>query len=694
MHSLWNDADARALVDRLSARFGEDVALRVYTSRLLGQDPTLVLHGGGNTSVKGTAREITGEDVPVLYVKGSGWDLATIEPEGFPACRLGPLLRCLSLETLSDEGMVKALRSQMLDPSSPTPSVEALLHAFIPGRFVDHTHANAVLALVDQPDGMDRARDVWGDALIIVPYVMPGFVLARQIAGLGKAVHEKQLLVLNRHGIFTWGETARESYERMIEAVSAAEAYVSKARARAAVPATGARPDAADARRRLRRWLTPVLRGALARAEGGGRFVVTWRDDPAIEQLLQRPDGPEIARVGTITPDHVLRTKPIPMWLGDLPDPEIDHHALHTRVEAELGRYREWYAAYFDENAERSPVPLTRLDPLPRVFLVPGAGAACIGKTAGDAAIVGDLYAHTAQVILAATAIGKYQPVSHADLFDVEYWSLEQAKLKVLATPGGPLARRIALVTGAARGIGLATAEHFLSLGAHVFLSDADPETLEKAAKALAKKYSGRVAHGACDVTIAERCHRLVGDVVERFGGLDLVVSNAGNAPSGLLHTEIGEGELERSLRLNLMGHQHVAHAACHVFLAQDIGGCLLFNASKSAFNPGKEFGPYAVPKAALVALMRQYAVDLGGNGIRSNAVNADRIRTALFDGIIEARAKARGVSPDEYFKDNLLRRETTAEDVARAFGHLATAEATTGSVLTVDGGNAAAFPR
>lgn len=692
MKSLWVDAEARKAIDEYSPRWGEDVALRVYTSRLLGRDPTLVLHGGGNTSVKSTAREITGRDVPVLYVKGSGWDLATIEPEGFPACRLAPLLECLSLEKLSDEDMVKALRSQMLDPSSPTPSVEALLHAFIPGKFVDHTHANAVLALVDQPDGMERAREVWGDALIVVPYVMPGFVLARQIAGLGQAVHEKQLLVLNRHGIFTWGETAKESYERMIEAVSAAEAYVAKAVAGVAAPPAKAPP--ADARRRLRRWLTPVLRGALARAEGGGRFVVTWRDDDAIEALLQRPDGPAIARVGTITPDHVLRTKPIPMWLADLPDPESAHHALHGRIESELARYRDWYQSYFDENATRSAHPLTPLDPLPRVILVPGAGAACIGKTVSDAKIVGDVYAHTARVILDATAVGRYQPVSLADLFDVEYWSLEQAKLKVQKAEGGPLARKIALVTGAARGIGLTTAEHFLALGAHVVLSDADPESLEKAEKALAKKYGGRVRHVACDVTDAARCHRLVGDVVEIFGGLDVVVSNAGNAPSGLLHTEVGEGELERSLRLNLMGHQHVAHAASQVFLAQNIGGCLLFNASKSAFNPGKEFGPYAVPKAALVALMKQYAVDLGAQGIRSNAVNADRIRTALFDGIIEARARARGVSPDEYFRDNLLHRETSAGDVARAFAYLATAEATTGSIVTVDGGNAAAFPR
>jgi rhamnose utilization protein RhaD (predicted bifunctional aldolase and dehydrogenase)/NAD(P)-dependent dehydrogenase (short-subunit alcohol dehydrogenase family) len=654
-----------------------------------------VLHGGGNTSVKSKAREITGEETKVLYVKGSGWDLATIEPEGFPACRLAPLLACLKLDALSDGDMVKALRSQMLDPSSPTPSVEALLHAFIPGKFVDHTHANAVLTLVDQPNGMERARDVWGDSLIIVPYVMPGFSLARQIAALGKAVQEKQLLVLDRHGIFTWAETARESYERMITAVSMAEDYVSK-QARVAVPASASSAAAsnADARRRFRRWLTPVLRGALARSNEGGSFIVAWRDDPRIDRLLEHPESALISQIGPITPDHVLRTKPFPAWIAGLPDPEQSHHALHTRLESELVRYRDEYTAYFDENAARSDVTLTRLDPLPRVFLFPGAGAAFIGKTLDEANVVADVYAHTAGVIVDATALGQYRPVSRADLFDVEYWSLEQAKLKVQKTAGGPLARRIALVTGAARGIGHAAAEHFLSLGAHVVLSDLDHDGLDRAGKELTAKYGARVAWHPVDVTNAEQCHRLVDSVVLQFGGLDIVVSNAGNAPSGLLHTEMGENELRRSLDLNLMGHQHVAHAASHVFIAQNTGGCLLFNASKSAFNPGKEFGPYAIAKAALVALMRQYAIDLAGHGVRSNAVNADRIRTKLFDGIIEARARARGVTPDEYFSDNLLHRETTAGDVARAFAYLATAEATTGAVVTVDGGNAAAFPR
>jgi rhamnose utilization protein RhaD (predicted bifunctional aldolase and dehydrogenase)/NAD(P)-dependent dehydrogenase (short-subunit alcohol dehydrogenase family) len=688
MRSRFTDADAAEAVARWGPRFGEELALRVYTSRLLGQEPSLVLHGGGNTSVKGAAREITGEETRVLYVKGSGWDLATIEPEGFPACRIQALLRCLGLESMSDDDMVRALRSQMLDPGSPTPSVEALLHAYLPGRFVDHTHADAVLAVVDQPDAARRAADVWGERSILLPYVMPGFVLARRVAELGERVRRADVLVLDKHGIFTWGETARESYERMIDAVTKAEEYVS--RARASVP--GASPPLlTDDALRRRSAITPVLRGALARAADGGRFIGRWRDEPEILALCARPDAAEVSRIGTMTPDHVIRTKPVPLWLSDVPRDAGD---ARKKIESELESYGRWYARYFEENRVRYAEGLTRLDRLPRIVLVPGFGAFSLGKTIDDARIAGDIYAHTASVISDAMALGRYQPVSMPDLFDVEYWSLEQAKLKQKKAPGGALATRVALVTGAARGIGRATAGHFLDAGAHVVVSDANDENLQSATKELEKKYGARVAAVRADVTQGSDVRALVRATVDAFGGLDLVVSNAGNAPSGLLHTDAGEEALRRSLELNFLSHQLVAHAAAEVMLAQGTGGCLLFNASKSAFNPGRDFGPYAVPKAAVVALMRQYAVDLGAQGIRSNAVNADRIHTALFDGIVEARAKARGVSPDEYFRDNLLHRETTADDVARAFVYLATAEATTGAVVTVDGGNAAAFPR
>ncbi len=686
MQSRYVDADARAAVERWGAH-GEDLALRVYTSRLLGQDASLVLHGGGNTSVKSTLREITGEETQVLYVKGSGWDLANIEPSGFPACRMAPLLRCARLERLSDEDMVKALRSQMLDPSSPTPSVEALLHALLPGKFVDHTHADAVLAIVDQPDSALLAKDVWGAHVLLLPYVMPGFVLARRVAELGDRVNSGNVLVLERHGIFTWGETARESYGHMIEAVSRAEHHVARARTRTTNVGMPGEPS----RRERQRRLGPIVRGALQRANDGARFILDWRDEPEILELLSRPDAHDLTQIGPMTPDHVLRTKPVPAWLGQISE---NDERTRAEVEGEFARFGAAYVAYFDANTSRSSARLTRLDRLPRILLVPGLGALTIGRTLDEAKIAGDIYVHTAGVILDAMSIGRYEPVSLANLFDVEYWSLEQAKIKVARAPGGSLSRHIALVTGAGRGIGRATAAHFVELGAHVVISDADTAALDETLVVLGKRAGTRLATLAADVTNPSDVRRMIDECVARFGGLDVVVSNAGNAPSGQLQTEAGENALLRSLQLNLLSHQYVARAASEVFLAQGIGGCLLFNASKSAFNPGKDFGPYAVPKAGVIALMRQYAVDLGSHGIRANAVNADRIRTALFDGIVESRARARGVSPAEYFRGNLLGRETTAQDVAEAFGWLATADATTGAVVTVDGGNPAAFPR
>jgi rhamnose utilization protein RhaD (predicted bifunctional aldolase and dehydrogenase)/NAD(P)-dependent dehydrogenase (short-subunit alcohol dehydrogenase family) len=681
MESRYDEAEAGRFIERYAARWGPELALRVYTSRLLGQDGSLVLHGGGNTSVKGRAQEITGQEVDVLWVKGSGWDLAQIEPEGFPACRLEPLLRGCRLAALSDEDMVKLLRSQMLDPGSPTPSVEALLHAFLPARFVDHTHADAVLAVVDQPDSEAHVREIWGDRALFVPYVMPGFVLARRIAELGGELGARHVMVLDKHGIFTWGETARESYERMIEAVSEAERYIA---GRPIITASTAAALDAGERRHRQRALAPKIRGALGRASDGQRFLLSWRDDAPILALLARADAKRWTSIGTATPDHVIRTKPVPLFLQ-----------FEDDIDAALQAYARWYDGYFERGAKARARGVVRLDRLPRVVLVPGLGALTLGKTLADARVAGDIQAHTEQIILDALAVGEYRPVSELDLFDVEYWSLEQAKLKHGALAPAPLERRIALVTGAARGIGRATAVELLRLGAHVLLADRDAEPLEHARAELAARYGSRVAAQPADVTRDADVAALLAAAVDAFGGLDIVVSNAGAAPSGLLHTEAGEQELLRSLDVNLLAHQKLSRAAVEILVTQGLGGCLLYNASKSAFNQGPEFGPYAIAKAALVALMRQYAVDLGRHGIRANAINADRIRTNLFGGgVLEARAKARGISPDEYFRDNLLHRETTAEDVARVFGWLACAEATTGSVVTVDGGNAAAFVR
>ncbi len=689
MQSRWNDADAARAVAERKPEVSEALALRTYSARLLGADPSLVLHGGGNTSVKAQAQTVLGESVDVLHIKGSGWDLATIEPPGHPAVRLAPLMRLLELPSMTDEQMVNELRLALLDASAPTPSVETLLHAALPATFIDHTHADALLAVVDQERARAISEEIFGARLLFIPYVMPGFGLARacKVAWdeAARAGRSPTVMVLERHGIFTFGATAKESYERMIEAVTACERYAAARaketpRARTAALAGAVVADA-----------LAIVRGALARAADDPverAPIVALRTSPRILAFLERPDASRLTQIGCATPDHVLRTKPWPLHLAS---PAYDDGAAFIAlVDRELEGYRRRYDAYFDTAVAKKGAK-KRLDPWPRVLLLPGIGICTTGKTKKDAEIAADVYEHTIDVIEQAEGVGAYSPVSLDDLFDVEYWSLEQAKLKKEADL--PLGRRVALVTGAASGIGQATAALFVELGAHVVLCDRDEAGAHAAASALGKKT--QVIATACDVTKSDEVTRAFELATRTFGGVDVVVSNAGAAAEGKLETLEGEAALRASLDLNLLSHVNVARAAVDLMTLQRRGGCLLFNASKSAFNQGPGFGPYAVPKAALVSLMRQYAVDLAKHGIRSNAVNADRIRTNIFaGGMVESRAAARGITVDDYFRSNLLGREVTGRDVAEAFAWLAQAKATTGCVVTVDGGNAAAFPR
>ncbi len=689
MQSKYRAADAAQFVEKYASTWGEDLALRVYTSRLLGSSLDLVLHGGGNTSVKTVVTELVGDSTEVLYVKGSGWDLGKIEPEGFPTCRLAPLRRLCDLPTMTDEQMTAQLRSQMLDPNSPAPSVEALLHAFLPAKYVDHTHADAVLAVVDQPNSAQLVQKVFGDRVLFVPYVMPGFVLARRVVDLWRAYkqrtnREPSAIILDKHGIFTWGETASDSYERMIAYVTRAERYLSDAAPDSLRTIASPSPDTCER-------LAPVLRGALMRASGES-WIGTFRMSPQTLSFCDRDDLETVSQKGCATPDHVLRTKPKPLLL-DLPNLE-DHKATKAAIDAGIAAYANAYRSYFQRCSAARPGERKEIDPWPRVILIHGLGAFTVGKTRKDAEVAADIYEHTSTVIELATAFGGYEPASELDIFDVEYWSLEQAKLSKKGAAKA-LESRVAFVTGAGSGIGLAVARALLAAGAHVTLTDKNEEAIDRVGDQLAGTFGDRVFTLPCDVTSADDVRSAIRKTSLRFGGLDIVVSNAGRPYEGALHEDKGDAALRSSLEVNLLGHQNVSRFASELMIQQGSGGALLFNASKSAFNQGPNFGPYAIPKAALLALMRQYAVDLAPYGIRSNAVNADRIRTALFDGgMLETRARARGVGVDEYFRANLLRRETTAGDVAQAFLYLAGAEATTGCVITVDGGNASAFPR
>jgi rhamnose utilization protein RhaD (predicted bifunctional aldolase and dehydrogenase)/NAD(P)-dependent dehydrogenase (short-subunit alcohol dehydrogenase family) len=678
MQNLWSDSDAKAAIAQHAGKgIGEDLALRVYTTRLLGGEPRLVLHGGGNTSVKTKVADITGASVDVLCVKGSGWDMGTIEAPGLPAVRLEPLRELVGLQALSDEDMVNVQRCNLLDSKSPNPSVETLLHAFLPHKFIDHTHSNAVLALTDQPDGEALAADVYGKRAALVPYVMPGFALAKKTNEIARKNPDVEGLILLKHGIFSMGATAEEAYVRMIDLVTLAEKRLAKATRKIFPGATlpGKIATAAD--------VAPILRGLISLpAKDGGReaaqrFVFEFRTNPAI---LAYVGGKEVARYsqqGPVTPDHAIRTKGVPLVV---PAPEAGKlDAFTADAKAALDKFIADYHAYFARHNVRQMPSKTELDPMPRVVLVPGLGLFGVGNTSKDAKIAADLAETTVEVVADAERLGTYECIPEPDIFDIEYWSLEQAKLGAVAEK--PLARRIAVVTGGASGIGAATAAAFAKEGAEVVVLDRDVSKVKGIAI-------------ACNVTNPDEVRAAFDRIAAAYGGVDIVVSNAGAAWQGRIG-DVSDKVLRESFELNFWAHQSVAQNAVRIMRAQGLGGCLLFNTSKQAVNPGPDFGPYGLPKAATLFLSRQYALDHGGDGIRSNAVNADRIRSGLLtDQMIAERSKKRGLSEADYMGGNLLGIEVTAADVAQAFVSLAKATKTTGAVVTVDGGNIAAALR
>lgn len=684
MQSAWIDRDAEAAVARYQS-LGRDVALRVYTTRLLGQDPRLVLHGGGNTSVKTAIADLNGDQVEVLCVKGSGWDMGTIEPAGLPAVRLAPLLKLRAREKLSDEEMVRLQRANLIDPASPNPSVEALLHAFIPHKFIDHTHSTAVLALTDQPDGEALCREVYGARVGFVPYLMPGFGLAKAAARVFDADPSVEGLILVKHGIFSFGADARQAYERMIELVGLAEARLAKNRKPAFVSAKlpARLAGVAD--------VAPIIRGACSFPDGKTdgawkRLVLEFRGNDAVMNFVNGTEVERYGQAGVVTPDHNIRIKNKPMVVAAPAEGYLA--GFRNSVRDAVAAYGEAYKDYFARNNARVGGIKTMLDTVPRVVLVPGVGLFGLGRSRKDAKVAADLAEAAIATITDAEAVGRFEPLPEADLFDVEYWSLEQAKL------GGakelPLAGQVAVITGAAGAIGFATARAFAAAGAEVVLLDVD----EAAAQSKAKAIGGAALGIRCDVTDAGSVRDAFAQVAAAFGGVDIAVSNAGAAWQGRIG-EVDEAVLRESFELNFYGHQRVAQAAVKIMRAQGTGGCLLFNVSKQAINPGPDFGPYGLPKAATLFLVRQYAVDYGNEGIRANAVNADRIRSGLLtEEMIAQRSRARGLSEADYMRGNLLGREVAAEDVAQAFLAQALALKTTADVTTVDGGNIAAALR
>ena len=677
MRNDWSEIEAKKYINKYKKLgHSRDMALRVYTTRLLGRNSELVLHGGGNTSVKTEIKDIDGKKYKVLCVKGSGWDMAEIEPEGLPAVKLQPLLALKNKKNLSDEDMVAYQKRNLINIKSPNPSVETFLHAFLPFKFVDHTHSDAIMNVTNRPNGFKFCKKIFGKKVSIVPYVMPGFDLARKINEVYSKQPNINCLILLNHGIFTFADDAKKSYDLMIKYVSDAEKAIKKLRSKKIKQIkkfkTNFRPHE----------IAPILRGLLSENKDQ-KFIINYRSNKNLNYFINGKNVRSYSSKGTATPDHVIRVKPFPLIISPKQNCSIEDFKI--LAEKAFKDYRKKYVKYFNINKSKVKEKKTMLDTSPRVILVQNVGLFSVGNSLNASKIAGDLTETNARVISSVEETSKYKFIPEKDLFDVEYWSLEQAKIKKAKKP---LEGNVVVITGSAGAIGSATYKLFKSYGAEIVLLDYNLKKI----KELQKNVKDLCLH--CDVTNKNSITKAFNKICEIYGGVDILISNAGTAIGGSI-AEVDDKVLRKSFEENFFSHQNCASEAIRIMKKQNINGCLLFNISKQSVNPGKNFGPYGLPKSALLSLCKQYAVDYGAYGIRSNGVNADRIRSGLLnDNMIKSRAKAREVSTDEYMKGNLLLNEVKADDVAKAFFHLAVSKKTTGAVLTVDGGNIAASLR
>ncbi len=699
MQNLWEET-AVQLVDQEFENPSDQESLNalIYASRLLGKVPDLVMHGGGNTSVKTELKDMLGRPEPVIMIKRSGADLDGITKDGFVAVRINPLkeVRDHFFETNQhvalDPGLFKTLLVQNIfyrHPAevsqSPVPSIETLLHAFLPHKFILHTHAFAQLILSNQPNGMACCQHVLGDDYGYIPYIKPGFELAMKAYEAYHAKPEIKGLVLLKHGLVTFSDTAEEAYNQMIDLVQTMESHIRQADTKSfpsiELPQKFASPEE----------VASVLRGACAfiEDEDSGKvdtFCLDYRESERISTYVNYTGVEELSARGAVTPDFIVRTRNKPLVL---PAPDLsDWEAYTEKVKQAVGDYSKEFEAYVERQNSKNGSAITSFDSRPRVALVPGLGLFGMGKNSTQAKINADIAELSVDAIMKAESIGRFESITESEVFEIEFWDMEQAK--VSHNTGHEFTGKVLLVTGAAGAIGLAAAKAFQQRGAEIVATDFNEEALsfvrnELGNNALVLK---------CDVTKQDDVSYVFRQAVRRFGGVDVVVSNVGIALQGRIG-EVSDEVLRKSFEVNFFSHQTVAQQAIRIMKAQGYGGDLLFNVSKQAVNPGPDFGPYGLPKASTLFLVRQYALDHGRDKIRANGVNADRIRSGLLNkDMIKARSKARGLSETDYMRGNLLKMEVTAEDVAEAFVHLALEKKTTGSITTVDGGNIAAALR
>ncbi len=686
MDNRWSEDDARDL---------SELDLLVHQSRLVGADPGLVIWGGGNTSLKTSGTDFRGRETRTMFIKASGSDMKVAQHRDFPALRLDDILPLYDLADMANDELVSYLDHCLLEPRSPRPSIETLLHAFLPHASVVHTHADAVLSLTNTPAPYDLLAELYGDEVGVVGYRRPGFRLSKAVAEATREKSSSRGVVLLNHGLVTWGDTVRSAYDTHIELVTRAEAR-SQERASGKAVFGGLRRRLLDdeRRREVATSIAPAIRGLVSR---NSRAVLRYDDSPEVLEFVGSERGRDLSGIGPVTPDHLIQTKRVPLWV-DASDPEDVPALLDTLrqgMEAYAEEYGEWYGRHSDGGE-----PM--LDPYPRVVLVPGLGMWSTGRDCRAAQISGDVYRHAIEVMRGAQSVGGYTSLTPKDAFDAEYWPMELYKL-TLAPPEKELARRVALVTGGANGIGRAIAVRLAAEGAHLVVSDVDYEGAQALSEELnATHGQGRAMACPLDVTSEADVAAAFREVRLTYGGLDVLVSNAGVAIGGSID-QLSLADWQRSMDINATGHFLVAREAVRLMREQGIGGSMVFMVTKNVTAPGADFGAYSAAKAAEMQLARVLAIENGGHGIRCNAINPD----AIFQGsrlwseeVRQDRARAHGISVDQlegfYSQRNLLKERITAEDVAETVLFLAgdRSAKTTGTMIPVDGGLRDAFPR
>ncbi|ULN48353.1 bifunctional aldolase/short-chain dehydrogenase [Mycolicibacterium goodii] len=675
----------------------QTVAELISRSNRLGSDPKNTNYAGGNTSAKGTDMDpVTGQPVELLWVKGSGGDLGTLTESGLAVLRLDRMRALVDVYpgVEREDEMVAAFDYCLHGRGGAAPSIDTAMHGLVDADHVDHLHPDSGIALATAADGEALTKHIFGDRVVWVPWRRPGFQLGLDIADIKRRNPQAIGTILGGHGITSWGATSAEAEARSLEIIETAERYIAEnGRPEpfgASLPGYGALPE--DARRAKAAQLAPFLRGLVSTDKPQvGHFT----DDPRVLEFLAAAEHPRLAALGTSCPDHFLRTKVKPLVL-DLPaDAPLDD--CKARL-AELHQaYRADYRAYYERHADPASPPMRGADPA--IVLIPGVGMFSYGKDKQTARVAGEFYLNAINVMRGAEAISTYAPIDESEKFRIEYWALEEAKLQRMPEPK-PLATRIALVTGAASGIGKAIATRLAAEGACVVIADLDAE---KAAAAAEEIGGSDVAVGiAADVTDEAAVQAAVDATVLAFGGIDIVVNNAGLSLSkSLLDTTAEDWDLQHNVMAR--GSFLVSKAAARALIDQKLGGDIIYISSKNSVFAGPNNIAYSATKADQAHQVRLLAAELGEHGIKVNGINPDGVvrGSGIFAGGWGAkRAAVYGVPEEElgqyYAQRTLLKREVLPEHVANAAFALCTSDFshTTGLHVPVDAGVAAAFLR